>query len=65
MAGTHARVGSVDRTWPNEWLLQTKEFSEWLHGLRDLVAKARVVARLCAAEPPMAVPGKRQRNVKA
>jgi putative addiction module killer protein len=31
-------------------LLQTKEFSEWLHGLRDLVAKARVVARLSAAE---------------
>jgi putative addiction module killer protein len=31
-------------------LLQTKEFSEWLHGLRDLVAKARIVARLSAAE---------------
>jgi putative component of toxin-antitoxin plasmid stabilization module len=31
-------------------LLQTKEFSEWLHGLRDLVARARVVARLSAAE---------------
>ena len=31
-------------------LLQTKEFSEWLHGLRDHVAKVRVVARLSAAE---------------
>jgi putative addiction module killer protein len=31
-------------------LLQTEEFSEWLHGLRDVAAKARVVARLSAAE---------------
>jgi putative addiction module killer protein len=31
-------------------LLQTAEFSEWLHGLRDMVAKARVAARLAAAE---------------
>lgn len=31
-------------------LLQTKEFSEWLHGLRDVVAKVRIVARLSAAE---------------
>ena len=31
-------------------LKQTTEFHDWLHGLHDLVAKARVVARLSAAE---------------
>lgn len=31
-------------------LLQTREFSEWLHGLRDHVAKVRIVARLSAVE---------------
>lgn len=30
-------------------LQQTREFSEWLQGLRDLKAKARIVARLSAA----------------
>eukprot|EP01034_Spumella_vulgaris_P014247 gene14247-18187_t len=30
-------------------LQQTREFSEWLQGLRDLQAKARIVARLSAA----------------
>lgn len=30
-------------------LQQTREFSEWLRGLRDLKAKARIVARLSAA----------------
>ena len=30
-------------------LQQTREFSEWLQDLRDLKAKARIVARLSAA----------------